>query len=173
MKTTNHKDYRNVNMDMVKQRVETMAKTDAPTIPSEITPNELVDVLEEGMREDFLEIDKAAAPADRDFSELNLEASMARARPQILLTQRNSDAKKDVQESRRNALEEFSQVKLSTGSSLLNQIKSDYPSRVFHTSLPWEAGGPDFYKERNPKRLLDKESPTRYIHVYASITRGI
>ena len=166
MKATGHTDFKNVEMDEVKRRARGMVPTDEPTIPPEIVPCDLGDVLEEDANEDFLGTDKAATPAERSFSEANLERSMARTRPQVLLTQRDSDVNKDVQESRSYALEQFGEVALSTGSSLLGQFRSDYPSRVFHTSLPWEAGGPDFGRERNPRRAKDADAPSLPLDTY-------
>ena len=71
-------------------------------------PSDLPEALEGGNEEEFLGADKAATPADRARSAKDLEKNMARARPQILLPQRDSDAKKNVQESRVNALEQYS-----------------------------------------------------------------
>ena len=94
---------------------------------------------------------------------------MVRTRPQILMTQRNSDACKDVRDSRLNALEQYSDLKIGTSSTLMDQFKPEYPARVFHASLPWCAGGPDFGKNRNPRRAKDEDAPALPIEEYTNM----
>ena len=161
MKGKGHPDFRSTDLAEAKRRVKGLAPTDDPTIPECIQPTDLADVINEANGDEFLGTDKAATPAERVFSAANLEKSMARARPQVMLAQRDSDAKKDVRASRDNALEQFSEVQLCTGSSLLQQFTSDYPACVFHTSLPWCTGGPDFDARdgHNPRREKDPDAP--------------
>jgi len=170
---TGHPDYKHLTakeLSNIDRRAREMAPTDAPTIPPEVLPTDLADIVDVGNDEDFLGADKAATPAERAHSVDQLQKNMARARPQILMTQRNSDAGKDVQDSRLNALEQYSEMKIGTSSSLLGQFKSEYPARVFHTSLPWCAGGPDFGKNRNPRRAKDEDAPVLSVAAYTNLT---
>ena len=161
-KDSGHTDFRRVNMESVRRQVARMTRgagPDEPIIPPDIQPSELEQALGEGRGDEFIGTDKAATPADRAFSEAELERNMSRARPQIILAQKDSDANKNIEASRNNALEQYSELRLGTSSTLLGQFKPDYPARVFHASLPWQAGGPDFYKDKNPRRRADEAAP--------------
>ena len=87
-----------------------MAPSDAPTVPVDVLPSEEPDAHEEPDDKELLGTDKAMTLAERIGSIADLDKNMRRARPQILLLQRDSDAKKHVQESRVNALECFFQI---------------------------------------------------------------
>ena len=86
--------------------------------------------------------DKAATPAERVLSEGDLSRRLDAARPLVLAAQRDSDAARDVQEARINALGQFAELDLHVGSALEPQFRTDYPSRVFSPTLPWCVGGP-------------------------------
>jgi hypothetical protein len=162
--------YSDAELKQIKHRVNKMAPSDAPTIPNEVLPNELAEVIEGDDGEDFLGMNKAATPEERASSEAQLESNMKRSRPQILMAQRNSDACKEVRDSRLNAFEQFSEMKIGTSSSLLDQFESNYPGRAFHTSLPWCAGGPDFGKNCNPRRAKDEDAPKLSPESYTNMT---
>ena len=131
---------KNLNMEEVRKKARELAATTEPTIP-----NGLEQVLGEDLGEDFadLEMDKAATPAERLFSQEDLQRNLARTRPQVLLPERDSDAKKNVASSRCSAFSNFSTLALQTGSNLLDQFQSKYIPQVFNVSLPWCVGGPD------------------------------
>ena len=77
---------------------------------------------------------------------------MDRARPQIMVNQRDSDAQKEVEASRMNALSSVSQLDIRTGSTLVDQFETAYIPRVFNLTLPWCVGGPDFPKQPRYRR---------------------
>ena len=131
-------DYAGINMQSVEKRARELAPTDAPTIP-----NGLMDVLGEDSDEDLDDdMDKAATPAPRIWNEQELQKQMEFGRPQLLLAQRDSDAQKEMEASRINALGSVSMLQLRTGSNLLDQFQSSYIPRVFNLSLPWCVGMP-------------------------------
>ena len=131
-------DYAGINMQSVEKRAKELTPTDAPTIP-----NGLMDVLGEDSDEDLDDdMDKAATPAPRIWNEQELQKQMEFGRPQLLLAQRDSDAQKEVEASRINALGSVSMLQLRTGSNLLDQFQSSYIPRVFNLSLPWCVGMP-------------------------------
>jgi hypothetical protein len=70
--------------------------------------------------------DKAATPAERIQTMEELRRNMERMRPQLLLAQRDSDANRNVQESRANALASLSSIDMETGSNLIEQFKTEY-----------------------------------------------
>ena len=63
------------------------------------------------------------------------------------MAQRDSDANKDVEESRLSAFSRFAELALQTGSNLEPQFCTSYIPRVFGLSFPWCVGGPDFPKQ--------------------------
>jgi len=132
--------YQKLDMREVRKKAHELAATTEPTIP-----NGLEQVLGEDLGEDFadLEMDKAATPAERLFSQEDLQRNLARTRPQVLLPERDSDARKNVASSRCSAFSNFSTLALQTGSNLLDQFQSRYIPQVFNVSLPWCVGGPD------------------------------
>ena len=137
----------------VAKRAEELASTDEPTIPSG-----LVQFLEEAPGNDgrdFSGVDKAATPAERVRSEAQLEREMERQRPQTLVPQRDSDAKRDVASSRESARSEFSTLSIQSGPNLIDQFKASYILRVFCTSLPWCVGGPDFRQQSRWRRHFE------------------
>jgi hypothetical protein len=84
---------------------------------------------------------------------------MQRARPQILVPQRDSDANKDVEGSRMNAFSGFSDLNIQTGSVLEKQFETSYVPRVFNVTLPWCVGGPDFHEKERFRRRFQEASP--------------
>ena len=85
-----HPDYQGIDMKRVDQRARELAPTNDPTIPSGLS-----DVLDEDSDEALDDdVDKAATPAARIWNEKDLQMEMERTRPQLLLTQRDSDAQK-------------------------------------------------------------------------------
>ena len=96
--------------------------------------------------------DKAATPAERIRSVEELSRNMQRLRPQILLAQRDSDANRNIEESRSNALATLSLLDIKTGSNLIEQFQADYIPRVFHITFPFCVGGPDFKHQKRLRR---------------------
>jgi len=84
---------------------------------------------------------------------------MERTRPQTLVVQRDSDANRDVLDSRDSALSRFSSLALRTGSNLIKQFEPDYIPRVFCTTLPRVVGGPDFPGQRHSGRRFEDSEP--------------
>lgn len=165
-KDAGHPDYQSINMEDVKVEAQKLAPTDDPTIP-----NGLFSILDsesdEALDDD---VDKAATPAVRIWNEEELQNEMQRARPQLILGQRDSDAQKDVESSRANALAgtragtkaenssaftSHPELELQTSSSLMNQFQSSYIPRVFNLSLPWCVGGPDFPHQKRWRRCYE------------------
>ena len=150
-KDAGHPDYQSINMEDVKVEAQKLAPTDDPTIPNGLF-SMLDSESDEALDDD---VDKAATPAVRIWDEEELQNEMQRARPQLILGQRDSDAQKDVESSRANALAgtragtkaenssaftSHPELELQTSSSLLNQFQSSYIPRVFNLSLPWCVG---------------------------------
>ena len=101
-------------------------------------------------------MDKAATPAERIFDLSGLQKELDRARPSLLMAQRDSDATKDVSASRISAFSDFSEMELITGSNLIDQFETTYIPRVFNITLPWCVGGPDFaHKPRYRRKFPD------------------
>ena len=159
-----HPDYRSVNMDAVRRRAKELASTDEPTIP-----NGLLDLLEASDDERLDDsVDKAAPPAERISNEEELELEMSRARPQLLVPQRDTDALKDVEASRMSALSSISELSIRTGSKLLDQFQTNYIPRVFNMTLPWCVGGPDFPGQPRTRRKFD-DAPTLSLDAFTSM----
>ena len=91
-------------------------------------------------------MDKAATPAERMTSDTELKRDMDRSRPLLLFPQRDSDANKEVEASRKNAWGQVSHLSVSTGPELIDQFCTSYIARVFCLSLPFCVSGPDFPK---------------------------
>ena len=72
------------------------------------------------------------------------------------MTQRDSDANKDVMESRANAWDQVAQMSVATSSTLIKQFLSNYLPRVFHLAMPYLVGGPDFPRQPRPRRSVDE-----------------
>ena len=147
-----HPDYQRVDMKEVEIRARELAPTDDATIP-----NSLLEVLgEDGENDDnFHGVDKAATPAERISSEMELEKEMNRARPLLFSTQRDSDAQREVEASRVSALSSVSQLEVRTGSDLIDQFKTEYIPRVFNLTMPWCVGGPDFRRQKRYRRSCE------------------
>ena len=129
-----HPDYAGVDMHQVERRARELASTNEPTIPSG-----LAEFLEgdDGHGEEFFSgMDKAATPAERVHSEADLVRSLERTRPQTLVSQRDSDANRDVASSRESALVHFPTLSLHAGSTLVNQFHSSCIPRVFLHPAP-------------------------------------
>ena len=136
-----HSDYKHLNMREVQQKAQLLADSDDPSIPHGL--EEVLDEEEDDVICREAGVDKAATPAERIRSAAELERTMERTRPNILLSQRDSDARKEVEASRASAFSTFSELDLRTGSTLLDQFQGSYIPRVFHMTLPWCVGGPD------------------------------
>ena len=121
-------------------------------------------------------VDKAATPAVRISNEDDLEREMDRARPQLLVGQRDSGGQREVDLSRTQALasvagelsgenkgaevptsafSSLTALQIQTGSTLLGQFHTSYIPRVFNLSLPWCVGGPDFHGCKRWRRASD------------------
>ena len=88
-----HPDFLKVKMDDVADRAKFLAPTDDPTIPNGLA--EFFTAPEDDTP--FIGVDKAATPAERIWSQEELQKDMLRQRPQFLIAQRDSDACKDVE----------------------------------------------------------------------------
>ena len=82
--------------------------------------------------------------------------------------QRDSDAQKDVEASRMNALGSVSQLSIRTGSTLLDQFETVYIPRVFHLSMPFMVSGLDFPRQGRPRRNFD-DAPQLSLDAFASM----
>ena len=96
------------------------------------------------------------------------DLEMERTRPQLLLNQRDGDSQKNVEASRINAFSTISQVQLKTGSNLIDQFHTFYIPRVFHMSLPWYVGGPDFPRQKRWRRCFE-DSPEVSLDMYTEM----
>ena len=148
--------YRHLNMSEVKRKALELADTDDATIP-----NGLAEILQDDLGDEFadMETDKAATPAERLLSYKELERNLSRTRPQILLSERDSDAKKNVAASRSSAFGKVSTLSLQTGSNLIDQFRPEYIPQVFNLSLPWCVGGPDLERRPRYRRGIFKDAP--------------
>ena len=136
LKDSGDDDYRHLNMQEVTSRASLLADTDQPTIPKEIITllEELSDA-EEEVRHSAQQ-DKAAIPAERLWTHNQLERDMSVIRPNLLFPQRDSDVGKSVEASRTNAFAQHAELKLRTGSELLDQFQGGYIPRVFKNHIP-------------------------------------
>ena len=64
-----------------------------------------------------------------------------------------------LEASRINALGNFAEMELKTGSNLIDQFKTDYLPRVFNVTLPYAVGGPDFRKQERFRRKFEDSRP--------------
>ena len=104
-------------MRSVELRARELADTDQATVPAC-----LYEVLEEESDGAFDGVDKAATPAERVGNESEFTREMDRSRPQILVNQRDSDARKEVEASRMGALSTVSELEVRRGSALIDQF---------------------------------------------------
>ena len=93
-------DYQALNMEEVAKRTRELNPTNEPRIPECL--QSVLDSSEDERLDDST--DKAATPAERNYSLANLTKEMDRTRPTTLVVQRDSDAGKDVEASRHHAL---------------------------------------------------------------------
>ena len=163
-KDAGHSDYTHLDMPRVRELARSLNSTDEPQIPSEIA--ELLDNSEDEQLEDTT--DKAATPAERVYHEANLQRELARSRPMVLLSQRDSDAQKNVAASRENALSTVTTLEIQTGSNLLQQFETEYIPRVFSLTLPRQVGGPDFPGQPRRRRCFD-DAPTLNLQSYTAM----
>ena len=133
-----HPDYQHLDMEQVQKRSNKSAHTYEASIPLGLT--ELVGE-DRSSGEEHLEVDKAATPAERIRNVSSLVESLDRIRPSILVSQRDSDALKEIEASRASAFSRFSTLELQTGSKLIDQFQGSYIPRVFNLTLPWCVGG--------------------------------
>ena len=167
-----HPDYAKYDMKGIEEKAKRWLPTNEPTVPPEVLPRDYLQGASGSEEDEFTGTDKAATPAERCRTEQDLERAMDRARPQLLLVQRDSDAKKDVEASRVNALEQFAKLDLRIASTLENQIQTLYIPRVFHNAMPWCVGGPDFAKRVRPRRGGDPDSTELHIDTFLRMTAG-
>ncbi len=123
-KDAGHPDYQHVDMHEVRRRSRELATSDEPAIPSGLV--EFLNAEDEVAEEFFAGVDKAATPAERAYTAADLQRNLDRARPQVLVPQRNSDANRDVLASRDSALSRFSVFHLKTGADLERQFENEY-----------------------------------------------
>ena len=156
-------DYTNIDMAEVEENAKQLTSSDAAALP-----NGLADFFNAEDRGDkpFLGVDKAATPAERVYNFSGLESELDRARPMLLSAQRDSDVNKNVSASRLNALGNFSEMEIKTGSNLIDQFETSYIPRVFNITLPWCVGGPDFAGQPRYRRKFDVGSLAVSLHTY-------
>ena len=118
-------------------------------------------------------VDNAATPAEQVISLESLQRELDRARPQVLLAQRDSDANRDVEGSRTNAFSNFSDLAVQTGSVLEKQFETSYLPRVFNVTLPWCVGGPDFPRKPRFRRRFEDDSPAVTLDMIALISTSL
>jgi len=159
-----HPDYRRCKMEDVILKAHELADTDEPTIP-----HGLAEILHEDSDDPGeLGVDKAATPAERIWNVEDLCTNMERARPTLMLSQRDSDANKDIEASRCGAFSKFSHLELRTGSNLIDQFQGSYIPRVHNLTLPRYVGGPDLYGRPRWRRQF-KEAPPVHLNSYTSM----
>ena len=139
-KDSGHPDYQHLHMPDVEVKAQNLAATDEPSVPYGLAEVFHSDVESE---EESTLVDKAATPAERIWNEDELHRELDRARPNILTSQRDSDALKEIEASRASAFSRFSTLELKTGSKLVDQFQGPFIPRVFNMTLPWCVGGPD------------------------------
>ena len=152
-----HPDYQRLDLADVRRRVRELATSDEPEIPSGLV--EFLNAEDEVTEEFFSGVDKAATPAERAYTAGDLRRNLERTRPQSLVVQRDSDANRDVLASRDSALSQFSSLALQTGANLIDQFEPEYIPRVFCTTLPRVAGGPDFPRQAPSRRIFEDSQP--------------
>jgi len=159
-----HPDYQRCNMADVALKARELADTDEPTIPAG-----LADILEEDSDDPVeLGVDKAATPAERIWNIEDLCKHMERARPTLMLSQRDSDANKEIEASRCSAFSKFPRLELRTGSNLIDQFQGSYIPRVNNLTLPRYVGGPDLYGRPRWRRQF-KDAPPVQLNKYTSM----
>ena len=160
-----HSDFQNVDMASVELQAKELAETDEATIPSCLT-----DILQGNDQEQTdVPVDKAATPAERVWTQTDLKKTMDRARPLLMVAERDSDARKEVEASRSSAFAQFSTFKLQTGSALIDQFKGSYVPRVYNLTLPWFVGGPDLKGQERLRRTHGDESPAVFIDMFTAM----
>ena len=151
-KDSGHPDYQHLHMPDVEVKAQNLAATDEPSVPYGLAEVSHSDVESE---EESTLVDKAATPAERIWNEDELHRELDRARPNILTSQRDSDALKEIEASRASAFSRFSTLELKTGSKLVDQFQGSYIPRVFNMTLPWFVGGPDLKGRERFRRVSD------------------
>ena len=119
-KDSGHPDYQHLHMPDVEVKAQNLAATDEPSVPHGLAEVFHSDVESE---EESTLVDKAATPAERIWNEDELHRELDRARPNILTSQRDSDALKEIEASRASAFSRFSTLELKTGSKLVDQFQ--------------------------------------------------
>jgi len=157
-------DYQHVNMKRVEERARQLNPSNEAAVPLGL--DDVLDTSDDERLE--AATDKAATPAERISNDAQLEAEMSRARPLVIVAQRDSDAQKYVQASRSNAPSTVSEVSFNTGSSLLDQFNTAYIPRVFNLTLPRHVGGPDFPRQKPWRRVFD-DSPRLELSSYVAM----
>ena len=128
--------------------------SDNPTIPPDI-----LGILNNEDEADLYEgVDKAATPAERLQTTTELKRELERSRPLSLVAQRDSDANKEIKHSRDEAWATLTEMKIATGSNLVDQFVPSYLPRVFHLAMPYLVGGPDLPRHARPRRGNDNDS---------------
>ena len=112
--------------------------------------------------------DKSATPAEPSSKEDS--ENFEKARRQFIVAERDGDIEKDENASRAAAFGEFSDLKVETGSEMIDQWKSEYLCAAAPFTMAVPAGGPDIPgkerwrrpKEAAPVRLLDLAPSSHY-----------
>ena len=159
LKDSGDEDYQNIDMQDDSRRCDDLADTDDPTVPKCLVS--LLGDIDDGEanatdEKHNAEQDKAATPAERVTTTQQLTKRLESLRPNVLLPERDSDAAKHVEASRVGAFAQHGELKLRTGSALVDQFQGDYIPRVFKLTFPWHVGGPDLKNRPRFRRGLDR-----------------
>ena len=164
-----HPQYRSLNMADVERRAKLLTPKDV-TGDVQTIPDCVINLLNgEDPANDASEVDKAATPAERTWNEADLTKCMDRARPQLLLPQRDSDAQKEVTASRLAAFGKLAQLDLHTGSNLISQFQTSNVPEVFNLTFPWCVGGPDFKGQPRYRRQAS-DAPFLSLDAFTAMT---
>ena len=169
LKASGDEDYADQDLEVVKGRAYELAKTDDPSIPDGIMDMLVEQRLDEDGKLADLSTDKAATPAERPRNAAELAEHMAQLRPNILFVQRDSDALKNVEASRKVAMDEqvCPELHVQVGSKLIDQFQGGYIPRVFKLTFPWRVGGPDLYNRSRLRRSPD--APAVSLDMYTAM----
>ena len=99
--------------------------------------------------------DKAATPAER--SEL-LESLSETIIPSAVVEERHADTTLDCNAAHAGAFEDYGVLKVQTGSTFVDQWKSEYVAQAFPFTFSRPVGGPQ-YGDEIPARRRFEDSP--------------
>ena len=161
-------EYQHLKDDVIRAKAAELCPTDEACIPrgvEEVLQSDIDEILSHATT------DKAATPVERTWFQEDLRRDMDRARPQNLVSQRDSDANRNVPASQLSAFSDTSTLNLRTGSNLIDQFRSEYIPEVFGLTFRWRVGGPDFTGGRTRyRRSLVENAPFVSLKEFTSMT---